>query len=79
MPKRRASALISMFILGGIILSISCNLPSLSAPNSDNSKESQPVQSLDEAVEIVLNEVVQPEKLDHILIPSLEEALEIGY
>ncbi len=54
MSKLRISLLLGLIILGGILLNLSCS--------------SQPVLSLEEAINIVIEEVVEPEQLDHKII-----------
>jgi hypothetical protein len=72
MAKRRITFLISMFILGGIILSISCNLPSSSKMGGGLSHE--------DALQLVLDEVVQPDQLgdDPLVVFGWPEALGRG-
>ena len=72
MAKRRISFLISLFILGGIILSISCNLPSSSKMGGGLSHE--------DALQLVLEEVVQPDQLgdDPLVVFGWPEALGRG-
>ena len=54
MAKHRISLIFGLIILGGLLLNLSCS--------------SQPVSSLEEAIEIVIEEVVVPEQLDHKII-----------
>jgi len=68
MVKRRVSFLMSMFILGGILLSLSCNFPRWMTLNSSKGEDPRSVPSLEAAIDIVLDEIIKPEQLDHQLI-----------